>query len=195
MKKYISKFCVAATIFAAAVTMTNCGNCGNCGAGQSSSEIAAMRSQLDSILAGKEITGQYLAKFDTLDFVVYSGQQWMRLHESHAENIKVYYPDGSVTEGIADHIEVLKKTFVFAPDTNIKQHPIAFGSGNFTAVTGIMEGTFTAPMPTADGKFIPPTGKRFKLPMATIGIWEDGVMIEEHLFWDNLAFMQQIGAM
>jgi len=44
-----------------------------------------------------------------------------------------------------------------------------------------------------DGSSIPPTGKSFKLPMCTIGIWENGVMIEEHLFWDNQAFMKQIG--
>jgi hypothetical protein len=29
--------------------------------------------------------------------------------------------------------------------------------------------------------------------MATIGRWEDGVMSEEWLFWDNQNFMKQIG--
>jgi hypothetical protein len=29
--------------------------------------------------------------------------------------------------------------------------------------------------------------------MATIGHWKDGVMDEEWLFWDNQAFMKQIG--
>jgi hypothetical protein len=31
------------------------------------------------------------------------------------------------------------------------------------------------------------------MPMATIGFWEDGVMIEEHLFWDNATYAAQIG--
>jgi hypothetical protein len=87
----------------------------------------------------------------------------------------------------------MKALFVYAPDTRIKQHPIRFGSGNFTAVTGVFEGTFTKPMPIGNGKFIQPTGKKFNIPMATIGIWKDGVMTEEHLFWDNKAYLDQIG--
>jgi predicted ester cyclase len=44
-----------------------------------------------------------------------------------------------------------------------------------------------------NGKSIPPTGKTYKLPMATIGLWKNGKMVEEWLFWDNQAFMKQIG--
>jgi len=31
------------------------------------------------------------------------------------------------------------------------------------------------------------------LTMCTVGYWKDGVMVEEYLFWDNHAFMKQIG--
>ena len=59
---------------------------------------------------------------------------------------------------------------------------------------GVMEGTFTEPMPIGDGKFIDPTGKAFKINMVTIGLWNDeGVMYEEYLFWDNLTYMRQLG--
>lgn len=160
---------------------------------QSQKEVADAKKQLKEILAGKKLTEEYLQKFDTLDFVVYSNQEWERLHESHAQNIKVYYPDGSSTVGLEAHIAQLKPMFVFAPNTKITVHPIRFGSGQYTAVTGFIEGTFSEPMPIGDGKFIPATGKSFKLPMVTIGLWKDGVMYEEHLFWDNQAFMKQIG--
>jgi hypothetical protein len=56
-----------------------------------------------------------------------------------------------------------------------------------------MEGTFTKPMSTPDGKMISPTGKAFKLKMCTVGHWKGGVMDEEYLFWDNFEFMKQIG--
>ncbi|MEX1137712.1 MAG: ester cyclase [Bacteroidota bacterium] len=134
-----------------------------------------------------------LAEFDTLDYVVFSNQEWSRLHESHAKDIKVYWPDGHMTQGIDVHIADLSAMFVYAPDTRIKEHPIRIGSGKYTAVTGVFEGTFTKPMPIGNGKYIQPTGKAFKMPMATIGIWEDGVMVEEHLFWDNQTYMKQIG--
>ena len=88
---------------------------------------------------------------------------------------------------------MLKPLFVFAPDTKITAHPVKFGAGDYTAVIGEMEGTFSKPMPIGNGKTIPPTGKKFKLRMATIGVWKGDKMVEEHLFWDNQAMMKQIG--
>lgn len=136
---------------------------------------------------------KHLKTFDELDYDVFSNQAWGRLHESHARNILVHWPDGHTTSGIDVHIEDLKQLFVFAPNTEIKQHPIKFGVGNYTAVTGIMTGTFTRPMPRGDGTFIPPTGKSFRLPMCTIGRWENGVMVEEFLYWDNQTYYKQLG--
>jgi hypothetical protein len=134
-----------------------------------------------------------LGVFDTLDFDVFSNQKWDRLHESHAKDIVVTWPDGHETKGIDRHIDDLKALFVFAPDIKIKVHPIRFGSGTFTAVSGVMTGTFTRPMPTPDGKSIAPTGKRFALPMLTIGHWNGKTMDHEWLYWDNQDFMKQIG--
>jgi hypothetical protein len=151
------------------------------------------KEELQAIKAERAMIEKHLDTFDTLDYVVFSNQEWSRLHESHAKDIKVYWPDGHMTQGIDVHIEDLKALFVYAPDTRIKEHPIRLGSGKYTAVTGVFEGTFTKPMPIGNGKFIQPTGKAFKMPMATIGIWENGVMIEEHLFWDNQTYMKQIG--
>ena len=134
-----------------------------------------------------------LATFDTLDFDVYSNQKWDRLGESHAADIVVSWPDGHETTGIAKHIEDLKEMFVFAPNNNVADHPIRMCSGDYTAVTGTMTGTFSRPMPISGGKTIPPTGKSFRLPMATIAHWKGNTMDHEWLFWDNQAFMQQIG--
>ncbi|MGH6651879.1 MAG: ester cyclase [Sphingopyxis sp.] len=135
-----------------------------------------------------------LANFDDLDFRVYSGQKWDEFNKSHAEDILVHYPDGSTTTGIADHLVKLKPQFAFAPDTKIAEHPIKLADGKYTAVQGIMTGTFTKPMDLGGGKTLQPTGKKFVLPMMTVGRWENGVMKEEWLFWDNASFMVQIGA-
>lgn len=184
------RFCMPFFVIAIMIMAAGC-RCGNKTAKQA--EIDSLRTQLNALLAGKQLTNDYLVKFDTLDFVVFSNQEWVRFHESHDENIKVFWPDGHFTVGLAQHVEDMKSMFVYAPDTKIKEHPIRFGSGKFTAVTGIMEGTFTEPMPIGNGKFIQPTGKSFKLPMATIGVWENGIMVEEHLFWDNQTYMKQMG--
>ena len=179
-------------IIASVITFSSC----NSGSGNntSQSEIDSLRNQIKQLTANDATLEKNLQTFDTLDYTVFTNQEWTRLHESHAQDIKVYWPDGHVTVGIEKHIEDLKALFVYAPDTRIKQHPIRFGSGNMTAVTGVFEGTFTKPMPIGNGKFIQPTGKAFKMPMCTIGIWKtDGTMSEEHLFWDNQTYMNQIG--
>ena len=156
-------------------------------------EVQAMKTEMKQIADERAMIEKNLETFDTLDYTVFTNQEWTRLHESHASNIKVYWPDGHMSQGIDVHIEDLKAMFVYAPDTRIKQHPIRFGSGKYTAVTGVFEGTFTRPMPIGNGKFIKPTGKAFTMPMATIGIWDNGIMTEEHLFWDNQTYMKQIG--
>jgi hypothetical protein len=137
-----------------------------------------------------------LANFDDLDFRVYTNQQWQDLHKSHTKDVVVHWPDGHTTTGIEKHIEDLKYMWTFAPDNRIKEHPVRFGTadGGWTAVTGWLEGTFTKPMVLADGKIIQPTGKAYRIPMATIGHWnKQGIMFEEFLFWDNGEFMKQIG--
>jgi SnoaL-like polyketide cyclase len=159
----------------------------------STDNIDSLKNIARQLVASNDSISSRLKTFDALDFDIFSNQQWDRFKESHAQNIKVYWPDGHVTEGLDIHLQDMKNLFVHAPDTRIKEHPIKFGSNNYTLVTGVFEGTFTKPMPIGNGKFIQPTGKAFKLPMATVGIWKDGVMTEEHLFWDNQTYAKQIG--
>ena len=153
----------------------------------------AADSDLAKYQAAERLAKTHIATFDTLDFDVFTNQKWDRLKESHAKDIVVHWPDGHQTKGIEKHIEDLKAMFIYAPDTRIKEHPVKVGSGEWTSVIGVMEGTFTKPMPTPDGKAIAPTGKPFKLVMCTVGHWKNGVMTEEYLFWDNQTFMKQIG--
>ncbi|MEY9842921.1 ester cyclase [Streptacidiphilus sp. EB103A] len=135
-----------------------------------------------------------LKTFDELDFVVYSGQQWDRVRESHSENVRAHWPDGHYTDGLARHIEDMKYNFIFAPDSRTVQHPIRVAKDNFTAVTGVSTGTFTRPMPDGNGGFIPPTGKKYAINMVTVGIWNrHGVMDEEFIIYDQLTFMRQLG--
>lgn len=191
-KQTLSIRAVQFIIIVTAIALSGCNNSGTSNVAQS--EIDSLRDQVKQLTANDATLSKNLQTFDTLDFTVFSNQQWDRLRESHAADIKVYWPDGHVTEGIDKHIEDLKALFVFAPDTRVKEHPIRIGSGNITAVTGVFEGTFTKAMPIGNGKTIPPTGKAFKLPMCTVGVWKpDGTMSEEHLFWDNQTFMKQIG--
>jgi hypothetical protein len=166
-----------------------------CSGGCQDKEKVGLEAKMKGIAAAEMTLEKNLQRFDTLDYTVFSNQEWVRFHESHSQDIKVNWPDGHFTTGLEKHIEDLKALFVYAPDTRIKQHPIRFGdkNGEWTCVTGVFEGTFTKPMPIGNGKFIQPTGKAFKMPMCTVGHWKNGVMDEESLFWDNATYMRQIG--
>jgi SnoaL-like polyketide cyclase len=182
-------------IGAVIAALTGCSKSNNGYSKEMQAKIDSMQSVLKKMADGNATLEKNLQTFDTLDYTVFSNQEWVRLHESHSKDIVVNWPDGHHTNGIEKHIEDLKAMFVYTPDTRIKQHPIRFGdsSGEWTCVTGVFEGTFTKPMSIGDGKFIQPTGKAFKMPMCTVGHWKDGVMIEESLFWDNQTYMNQIG--
>jgi hypothetical protein len=101
-----------------------------------------------------------LETFDEMDFEVFSRQDWSRLGESHAPYIRVHWPDGHYTDGIDKHIEDMAALFVWAPDLRIEAHPLRVAKDNLTAVTGVMKGTFTQPMPNGTGGTIAPTGKQ-----------------------------------
>ncbi len=205
LRSVLSSAPVRAGALLAAVALVACGDDGKAAdtagaatttdeGATSDEEAAAAVAQLEALLAEQATEAEHLDRFDDLDFEVFSGQEWDRLSESHAADIVVHWPDGHSTTGIDVHIADLQAMFVWAPDTRIEVHPIKLASGDYTAVTGVMEGTFTEPMPLGDGTFIEPTGQAYRIDMATIGLWNaDGVMSEEWLFWDNATFMSQIG--
>jgi len=195
MKKTITRINarVALCLIAATAILTSCTN-NSSNSSNLQAKVDSLQKELKKYTDEKALTEMRLARFDSLDYEFYSNQDWKNFSISHADDIKVYYPDGMITTGLyPQHIDMLTPMFAFAPDTKIKNHPVRFGSGDWTCVIGEMEGTFSQPMPIGNGKTIPPTNKKFKLSMSTIGHWKDGKMIEEYLFWDNQSFMKQIG--
>ena len=127
MKKLVYVAFVAMLFITMSVSAS--GNANSQKESKSQKEIAALRAQIKTLTAGNAEITKNLQTFDTLDYTVFSNQQWVRLHESHAKNVKVYWPDGHFTLGIERHIADLKYMFVYAPNTNIKEHPVRFGSG------------------------------------------------------------------
>jgi hypothetical protein len=137
---------------------------------------------------------QNLKRFDQLDFEAYSERKNMKLFkEIHCPDVKVVFPDGRTTQGIEQHVADINNLFNGTPDSRITAHPISFGSGEWTVTTGVMEATFSEAMKLPDGQTIAPTGKKVKMPMATIARWKKGCIAEEHLFWDNAEYMKQLG--
>lgn len=137
---------------------------------------------------------RHLQTSDTADFEVFNHADWPRLAESHAPHIRVHWPDGHYTDGLEKHTEDMIALFEWAPDTSINTHYIRVATNDVSAFAGVMQGTFTRPMPDGKGGFIKPTGKKYSINMVTIALWNKrGTMDEEFLYWDNQTFFRQIG--
>jgi predicted ester cyclase len=148
----------------------------------------------DEPMSEKEQVQANLERFDQLDFDAYSHRQDMKLFaEIHCPDVKVVFPDGRTTHGIEQHLKDIEGLFNGTPDSRVTAHPIAFGAGDWTVATGVLEATFSEPMQLPNGNSIPPTGNKVKLNMATIARWNNGCIAEEHLFWDNAEYMKQLG--
>src|SRR5260221_7336315 len=97
MKRTIFAY-VVTTLLLAVVIISSV----SCSGGESP-EAQAMKAKLKAFEDERAIIEKDLATFDTLDYTVFSNQEWTRLHESHAKDIKVYWPDGHMTQGLDAH--------------------------------------------------------------------------------------------
>lgn len=142
--------------------------------------------------SGRELEAK-VALFEQLDNDVFNQRDFDLFDRIHDPDVVIVFPDGRRTRGIEQHREDIEALFAWSPDMRVVGHPIRFGSGEWTLLTSDVEGTFSQPMQLADGSSIPPTGRRYSYTLATIARWKGELIVEEHLFWDNAAVMEQIG--
>ena len=64
--------------------------------------------------------------------------------------------------------------------------------GDTVAVEARFAGTFTGPLASPQGD-VPPTGKAFELPFADFFRFQDGLVVEHHVYYDQVAFMAALG--
>ena len=114
----------------------------------------------------------------------------------HRPDVVVTWPGKPPTHGIEAHNQEALDFFRAFPDQQLENRPyrVFFASGEWTCSVARFTGTFSGPMRGADGKDIPPTGKKFDVQFCTVARWgDDGQIIEENLFYDLGLFLQQIG--
>lgn len=107
---------------------------------------------------------QNLTNMDNLDFVGYNHGDWHgEFARYHTDDVLVDMKGTPVTHGLEDHIAAMRG-FIDGVGGNIPQivdHPIRFGSGEWTCVVGKL----------ADGS-----------RMVTVARWRDGRISEEYIW-------------
>jgi predicted ester cyclase len=125
----------------------------------------------------------------------WNSQEWDIFEERHADNVAVYWPgQPETTRGLHNHREESVEFFKIFPDNHLVNNPY-FSKDDYTCSVADFTGTFKGPMKGLDGKMIQPTNKKFHLEFCTVAHWENGKILEERLFYDQVGMMKQIGVM
>jgi len=89
-------------------------------------------------------------------------------------------------------LEYYKAMYKAMPDFKSDLSVVAF-SADTIVFEVVGDGTFTAPLATPEGE-VPPTGKKISFKAAFFAkISPDGLIAEDRTYFDNLAFMKQLG--
>ena len=188
--KQISRLMMMAII---AIVVTSCSN-DNSKVEELQKKVNELQTQVDIFEKEKETVNKNIETFKELDLVAFNNRDWKRIEEIHDEKVVAYGADGSVSDGMQPaHAEDLKFLFDSFPDYEIYSHSVDFGQGEWTAGLSTAGGTFTKPMKLRDGRIIEPTGKKMKVQAITLARWENGRIMEEYIFWDNLTMFAQLG--
>jgi cell division protein FtsB len=154
--------------------------------------IDDLQAQIDAHKAERAATAKHLKIFDELDLEAFNKRDMARIKQIHADDVKVYNPDGTITEPMPPHAEELQ--FLFDTfDFKVAEHIVGFGFGEWTAGISISKGKWIKPITMPDGTVLQPTGRPVSLKIATIARWENDRIAEEYLFWDNADWNRQIG--
>lgn len=156
-------------------------------------QVSQLQEKVAMYEAEKALEAKNIALYNKMDLVAFTQHDMKTIQEIHADDVLVYNPDGSLTKGMDKHTHEMQWLFDTFPDIEINEHPIKFGSDNWTAGMSVTTGTFSAPMKLQNGAIIPPTGEKFSIRIVTLVRWENGRIAEEYLFWDNADWNKQIG--
>lgn len=67
-------------------------------------------------------------------------------------------------------------------------------SGELVMAEGVFSGTHSGPLASPQGE-VPPTGRTLRLEFADVFVVRDGLIVEHHIYYDQVSFLAQLGLM
>ena len=108
-------------------------------------------------------------------------------------DIETELPGGMRLQGIEQAQQIESVFWTAIPDGHIKR-TAEFVDGDTVITEGAMVGTHTGPFRTPQAE-IPPSGNPVELRFASVKRIVDDRIVSEHLYFDQMEFMTQLGAM
>jgi ketosteroid isomerase-like protein len=137
-----------------------------------------------------------LQRMKTLDDA-WNAQDWEVFRKRHTHDTTVHWPgQPDPSRGIDAHLAE-SEAFVKSIENHLENDPyrVMFGSGDWTCTIAKWKGRMVGPWQGLDGKVHEATGKTFELQFCTVARWQDGAIVEENLFYDQVGFLRQIGVL
>jgi steroid delta-isomerase-like uncharacterized protein len=110
-----------------------------------------------------------------------------------APDIEFVMPGGMTLRGHEQVMEVVRAFWDALPDAKITAVDLV-AVGNLVVAEGTIAGTHSGTFQTPQGE-IPPTGNPVSLRYAAVKRFEGDRLVSEHLYFDQLELLQQLGAM
>lgn len=110
-----------------------------------------------------------------------------------APDIEAVLPGGMTLQGPDQLHEVVKVFWEALPDGKINVEN-QFAAGDMVVAEGTLSGTHGGTFRTPQGE-IPASGNQVNLRYASVKKFREGKLVSEHLYFDQLEFLQQIGAL
>jgi predicted ester cyclase len=124
-------------------------------------------------------------------FEIVDGKQLDKLPDIETADVVVKTPMASLS-GPAGHAQLLKGFAAAFPNYKHVDNRCV-EAGDLISCEGKFVGDHTGPMMTPDGKTIPATQKHVDLGYAGFARVKNGKIAELHVYFDTMAFMQQLG--
>ncbi|MDR7166963.1 steroid delta-isomerase-like uncharacterized protein [Nocardia kruczakiae] len=107
-----------------------------------------------------------------------------------SDDVACEFPSGPLA-GIGE-LRGMIQTFITAfPDLTITVRNI-WHDGDGAVAEVSFSGTHTGPLATPQGE-VPPTGRAVRFPLVDTFAVKDGKVVEHRGYWDNAAFLTQLG--
>jgi predicted ester cyclase len=121
-----------------------------------------------------------------------SSGDWERDREIMSPDVVTVDPSATLTglDAFMAHEAVFATAFPDAQAELIR----AVEAGDTVMTEGVFSGTHTGPLATPAGE-IPPTGNSLELKFADVFVIRDGLIVEHHIYYDQVAFLTQLGLM
>lgn len=110
-----------------------------------------------------------------------------------SSEVEVLYPGGLELRGPEQVLQMVRAFWEAMPDGTIDVES-QWAAGDVVFAEGTLRGTQTGGFKTPQGE-IPASGNLVSVRYATVKRFEDGELVSEHLYFDQLEFLQQLGAM